>query len=321
MALQEATAYMARIVVTGGAGFIGAHLTDRLISDGHEVIVIDNLSTGLRSNLNPLALFIEGNVAEKKVVSDIPAEGVSAVFHLAAQSSGEASFNNPYNDLQSNVAGTILMLQWSKANHIRNFVYTSSMAVYGKTSDFPLTENTPCLPTSFYGVAKLSSEHYIRLYAAQGLQTTIIRPFSVYGSRQNLENMKQGMASIYLAYILRGEPVTVKGSPDRFRDQTHVADVVDAMVGCLDNPAAISGTFNIATGRKTTVGELLSELLHATGQPANYPITYEAGTPGDVFGCYADINKANRLLGWTPRVSLSAGLAEMYNYFATEKCQ
>lgn len=310
---------MARIVVTGGAGFIGAHLTDRLVADGHEVIVVDNLSTGLRNNLNPHAYLIEGSVADKAVVSEIPVEEVTTVFHLAAQSSGEASFDNPYNDLQSNVAGTIMMLQWCKVNNIKQFIYTSSMAVYGTTSDIPLAEDSPCLPTSFYGVAKLSSEHYIRLYSSQGLQTTVIRPFNVYGSRQNLGNMKQGMASIYLAYLLRGDPIIVKGGPDRFRDQTHVTDVVDALVCCLANKAAIGGTFNIATGRKTTVGELLAALLQVTGQPGNYPITYAEGTPGDIFGCYADITKANRLLGWTPRISLRDGLTEMYTYFAEQR--
>lgn len=310
---------MARIVVTGGAGFIGAHLTDRLVADGHEVIVVDNLSTGLRKNVNPQARFIEGSVADPAVVSEIPAEKVLAVYHLAAQSSGEASFDNPYTDLQANIAGTVLMLQWSKTNNVKQLIYTSSMAVYGRTSDVPLAEDTPCLPTSFYGVAKLSSEHYIRLYAAQGLQTTIFRPFSVYGSRQNIENMKQGMASIYLAFLLRGEPIVVKGSPDRFRDQTHVTDVVDALVGCLGNQAAIGGTFNIATGHKTTVGVLLSGLLRAAGQPGNYPISYTEGTPGDVFGCYADISRAARLLNWRPRISLNEGLAEMYNYFAEKK--
>jgi len=307
---------MSRIIVTGGAGFIGAHLTDRLVADGHEVIVVDNLTTGLRNNVNPNARFIEGSVADKSVVSEIPAEGATAVFHLAAQSSGEASFDNPYNDLQSNVAGTVLMLQLCKANNIKKFIYTSSMAVYGATSDTPLAEDSSCQPTSFYGVAKLASEHYIRLYSAQGVQTTIIRPFNVYGSRQNLGNMKQGMASIFLAYVLRGEPIIVKGSLDRFRDQTHVTDVAHALMGCLNNQAAVGGTFNIATGRKTTVGVLLSALLHAAGQPSNYPITYAEGTPGDIFGCYADISKAKHLLGWTPCVSLEDGLAEMYSFFA-----
>lgn len=308
---------MARIVVTGGAGFIGAHLTDRLIADGHEVIVVDNLATGLRGNVNPRARFIEGSIADPDVISTISADGVTALFHLAAQSSGEASFDNPHTDLQSNVAGTVLLLQWCKTNKISQFIYTSSMAVYGITSDIPLAEDTPCLPSSFYGVAKLASEHYIRLYASQGLQTTIIRPFNVYGSRQNLGNMKQGMASIYLAYLLRDEPIVVKGSPDRFRDQTHVADVVSALLAALDNPAAISATFNIATGCKTTVKELLAALLHAAGKPANYPIHYVEGTPGDIFGCYADITKSQLLLGWTPQVSLNEGLAEMYHYFST----
>ena len=309
---------MARVIVTGGAGFIGAHLTDRLVADGHEVLVVDNLSTGMRSNIHPAARFLEGSVADRGFVSEFPAAGVSAVFHLAAQSSGEASFDNPYGDMQSNIAGTLLMLEWCRANNIGQFIYTSSMAVYGITSDTPLDENVPCKPSSFYGVAKLASEHYIRLYATRGLRTTIVRPFNVYGSRQNLGNMKQGMASIYLAYLLRNEPIVVKGSPDRFRDQTHVSDVVAALAGCLDNPAAYSGTFNIATGRKTTVAELLSSILAVAGRPADYPTVYAEGTLGDTFGCYADISRATSVLGWTPRTGLSEGLAEMYHSFVAD---
>lgn len=310
---------MARVVVTGGAGFIGAHLVDRLIAEGHDVLVVDNLSTGLRDNVHPAARILEGSVADRVFVAGIPADGVDAVFHLAAQSSGEASFDNPFNDLQTNIAGTLLMLQWCMANSIRRFIYTSSMAVYGATSDTPLVEDFTCQPSSFYGVAKLASEHYVRLYAAQGLLTTIVRPFNVYGSRQNLGNMKQGMVSIYLAYLLRNEPIIVKGSPERFRDQTHVSDVVTALTVCLANPAAYSATFNIATGKKTTVAELLSALLTASGKPPDYPITYAAGTPGDIFGCYADISRAHRLLGWAPRIVLAEGLSEMYNYFAVEE--
>jgi UDP-glucose 4-epimerase len=307
---------MKKILITGGGGFIGSHLASRLISEGFAVVLVDNMLTGRNENLEPKAEYIEADISNPKDVQKIPHSEVSTVFHLAAQSSGEISFENPHADLQTNIGGTLLMLQWCKKHSIKRFIYTSSMAVYGTFSSVSLKEDAPCNPTSFYGVAKLASEHYIRLYASLGIASTIVRPFNVYGSRQNLDNMKQGMASIYLAYVLKGEPIIVKGSLDRFRDQTHVADVVDAMMLCLEKPIAIGKTYNIATGEKTTVRELIHTILKISGKSVNeYPLKVIGGTPGDIFGCYADIAKANTELGWKCRHTLESGLKEMYTYY------
>jgi len=190
------------------------------------------------------------------------------------------------------------------------------MAAYGASSDHALSEETPCTPTSFYGTAKLAAEGYVRLFSGLGLETTIIRPFNVYGSRQNLANLKQGMASIYLSYLLKGEPIEVKGSLERFRDQTHVSDVVAALRLVLERREAIGGTYNIATGRKCSVGDLIAALLKAAGAPDDYPVLARSGTPGDIFGCFADVSRAQAELGFSAGVSVQEGVAEMYDFFA-----
>ncbi len=310
---------MKRYIVTGGAGFIGAHLTNRLIREGYAVTIIDNLSTGSIENLNTESEFIKGDISEPKDIEKLPFDGVEGVFHLAAQSSGEVSFEDPYADLKVNVGGTVLLLDWCRKHDIRRFIFISSMGVYSQGSEIPLPENAPSNPKSFYGIGKLAAEHYVRAYGVLGLNTTIIRPFNVYGPMQNLNNMKQGMASIYMSFLLKDEPILVKGSIDRFRDQTYVVDVVEAIMRCMRNPASVNQTYNIATGRKTTVRELINTMLNISGKSIDdYPVQVTNGTPGDIFGIYADVSKAERELGWSSCYGLEQGLKEMFKYY-TEK--
>lgn len=307
---------MKRYIVTGGAGFIGTHLVNRLIQEGYSVTVIDNLSTGGIENLNTESEFIKGDISELKDIEELPYGGVEGVFHLAAQSSGEISFEDPYADLKVNVGGTVLLLDWCKKQNISRFIFISSMGIYGQGGEVPLPENTPSNPKSFYGIGKLAAEHYVRTYGALGLDTIILRPFNVYGPMQNLNNMKQGMASIYMSFLLKNEPILVKGSLDRFRDQTYVVDVVEAIMCCMRNPASINQTYNIATGQKTTVGKLINTMLKISGKSIdNYPVQVTNGTPGDIFGIYADVSKVKRELGWSSRYSLEQGLKEMFEYY------
>lgn len=309
-----------RFIVTGGAGFIGAHLVDKLIQEGFAVTVVDNLSTGSADNINPKADFINGEVSKPEFVKKLPSTDVRGIFHLAAQSSGEISFENPYLDFEINVASVVLLLDWCKQHDIRRFFFTSSMGVYGEEdSNRPLSETALCRPKSFYGVGKLAAENYIRLYGTLGIAATVFRLFNVYGPRQNMSNMKQGMASIYMSYVLKGEPILVKGSLDRFRDQTYVDDVIDAMMLCLKKEASINQVYNIATGRKATVSELINTILKISGKPKDYPIKVASGTHGDIFGSYADASKAKEDLGWSSRWSLEDGIREMYRYFTQEK--
>lgn len=310
---------MKRYIVTGGAGFIGAHLANRLIRKGHSVTVFDNLSTSRIENINSGADFIQGDISRPEDIEKLPIEGVEGVFHLAAQSSGEKSFEDPYTDSQSNVGGTLLLLAWCLKHKVRRFIFTSTMGVYGMSCDYPLPETTECVPKSFYGIGKLAAENYVNLYGILGLDITILRPFNVYGPGQNMENMQQGMASIYMAYLLKDEPIIVKGNLDRFRDQTYIDDIIDAAILCLENPAAINQTYNIATGKKTTIRMLIDDMLRVSGKPGDYPVTVSGGTDGDIFGCFADVSRSERELGWTSKYDLKTGLSKMYRYYKNEQ--
>ena len=303
---------MANYLVTGGAAFIGSHVARRLLADGHQVVIIDNLTTGQEENLPPGARFINLDISRPDGIQMIPNEPFDGVLHLSAQSSGEISHDNPTHDLTTNALGTLLLLEWCRENNAGHFVYASSMAIYGLTDQLPVREDQALDPFSFYGISKQAAEQYVRHYAKLGLDTTILRMFNVYGPGQNLGNMKQGMVSIYLAYLARGEPIVVKGSLDRFRDYVYIDDVVDAWMTCLGNPDCYGRVYNLGSGRKTLVKELLPQLISAWGQdPSIYPVEEHGGTPGDQFGIYPDMSNLRQDTDWEPKVSLSDGLGRM----------
>lgn len=303
---------MGRYLVTGGGGFIGSNIARRLLSQGGEVVVIDNLSTGNRGNVPKGAQLLDLDISQPENIARIPGGTYDAVFHLAAQSSGEISHENPSRDLNTNALGTLLLLEWSRQNQVSRFLYASSMAVYGLTEEMPVRESQTLDPYSFYGIAKQAAEQYIRHYSRGGMKTTVMRMFNVYGPGQNLANMKQGMLSIYLAFMLMEQPILVKGSLDRFRDFIYIDDIVDAWVAALDNPNSYGSVYNLASGRKTLLRELVTELIRAWGcDPNTYPVEQGEGTPGDQFGIYADIALISRDLSWRPQVDLSEGLRRM----------
>lgn len=308
-----------RVLITGGAGFIGSHLSRRLLQHGHQVTIIDNLSTGSRSNLPAEAEFIELDLARNDHLKFLPAVSYDAVCHLAAQSSGPASAELPYYDLQVNAASTLLLSRWCLQQQIPRFIYASSMAIYGDAASLPVREEAPCLPRSYYGVSKLTSEHLLRLASVDGLNVTSMRMFSVYGPGQNLSNLKQGMVSIYLTYLLRGEPIPVTGSLDRFRDFIYIDDIVDAWWRVLQVPSTPSAAYNIGTGQPTQVRELLRRLFAQLHLPADYPIQELPNSASDQFGLYADIARAQTELQWQPRTSLADGLHQMINWAQTKE--
>ena len=303
---------ISKYLVTGAGGFIGSYITRRLLSDGHQVVILDNMSTGQPENLPTGAEYIHADISRPEGIAVIPEYDFDAVFHLAAQSSGEISHEDPGRDLNTNALGTLLLLEWCQRQGVNRFLNASSMAVYGLTEMVPVVETQSLEPYSYYGISKLASEHYVRHFAKHGMRTTIFRMFNVYGPTQNLANMKQGMVSIYLAYLLEGRPVLVKGSLDRYRDFIFIDDVVDGWLAALDDANSYGQTFNLGSGRKTLVKELLEELIRAWGHdPGSYPIEYGEGTPGDQFGIYADISSISKALEWSPRVSLADGLSRM----------
>jgi len=300
------------VLVTGGAGFIGSRIAERLLSEGHQVTIADNFSTGSEKNIPEGARIIRADLSTNRGIKKIPEQSFDAVFHLAGQSSGEISSEKPEVDLKSNTLSTLLLLKWCKSRGIERFIYASSMAVYGNAAKCPVSEKDPCSPLSFYGISKYSSEQYIRHFSHEGIDTTCFRMFSVYGPGQDLKNMKQGMVSIFLAYLLKKEQVLVKGSGERYRDFIYIDDVVDVWCRCIDTSRTFGQIYNLASGKKTFVKDLVEKQILLFGHdPAAYPVRYEGSTPADQFGLYADISKLKKDMEWHPVTDLDTGLRKM----------
>jgi UDP-glucose 4-epimerase len=300
---------MGMYLVTGIAGFIGSNLARILLSKGHQVIGVDNLSTGYIENVPQDAVFFHANCQDEALYNKLPHQKYDAIFHIAGQSSGEISFEDPLYDLQTNTAATLLLLKFAMHTSTQRFIYASTMSVYGNALSEKVNEQTQPAPVSFYGVGKLASERYLNLYMQYGIQPTSLRLFNVYGAGQNLSNLKQGMVSIYLAQMIKNQYIHVKGGKERFRDFIYIDDVLDACISCLTHPESIGTILNIGTGIKTTVKELIS--LLTAQYKHNVQVNYSGSTPGDVHGIYADISLAKKILDFEPKFTLSQGIKTM----------
>jgi len=298
------------ILVTGGAGFIGSALTRRLLSDGYEVTVVDDLSNGKKENVPAEARFIEADLLEEGTHHKIGSIPFDAVFHLASQSSGALSFEDPMADMKSHLYITFSLLQLSLEKKVSRFMFSSSTTLYGDTKRFPVSEDHPRNPKTYYATGKLACEDYIRFFFGQGLPATVFRLPNVYGPGQNLQNKDQGMVSIYLSYIMEDQPILVKGSRDRFRDFIYIDDVVDGWMRGFTSSDSIGKTYNLASGKKSTVDQVLEGLKTACGKP-DYPVEFATGTPGDQSGMVVDISKIQKEIGFNPKTSLVEGLKIM----------
>jgi UDP-glucose 4-epimerase len=299
---------MSQYLVTGAAGFIGSAVAKALIHQGHEVVTIDNLSTGSTSNLPQGITFIEGDCQNPEIIKELENFQFEAIYHIAGQSSGEISFENPVYDLQTNGQSTLQLLNLARRNYCQKFIYASTMSIYGDTDQLPVDESLKPNPKSFYGVGKLASEHYLKIFSKQfNLSTAALRLFNVYGPGQNLTNMKQGMVSIFLAQALKNQHIHVKGAAERFRDFIYIDDVVEAFTRTEEKVK--SGeylNFNVCTGVKTTVGEL----VHVICDQFEEKITtqFEGSTPGDQFGIYGNPAKMHETLGNWEKIDFQTGM-------------
>ena len=303
-------ARMSRMVVTGGAGFIGSHLCRRLVSEGHEVVAIDNLSSGMRENVAPEVKFIHADLADAKACVGL-GDGADVVFHLASHVGQELSFENPECDLRSNILGTANVITWCRATGSTRLVLASTMNVYGDPVDasVAVTEASLLQPPSPYAVGKIASENLLDVYRPMGLMSSALRLFNVYGPGQDMANLKQGMVSIFMSYVAEGRPIAVRGSGDRFRDFINVRDVVDAF--CLTAELGANGVFNVSRCEMTTVEQLLKVIIEAFGYSVDdYPLEFQQGTPQDQFGLFGNSDRL-RNLGWAPSVELRDGIQEM----------
>lgn len=311
------------ILVTGGAGFIGSHLADRLAADGHHVVVFDNEATGRRENVPAAARYIKGDVACAHELEQAFATGLAAVCHIAGQVSLIRSFTDPLTDLRTNVEGTVNVLQLCVKYRVPRLLYASSMTVYGHTDVLPTPEETSCRPTSYYGITKYAAERYVRTTAERvdlgfDFHVTCFRMYNVYGPRQALDNPYQGVLGIFLGNLLRGTPITIFGDGEQSRDFIYVRDVVDGWVGALHNAATYGKSINLGSGERLSINALVDAVLSAFERTrADHPIIYAPGRSGEQRHVEADTTSARLLLGWKPRVSFEAGLAETVRWSLT----
>jgi UDP-glucose 4-epimerase len=298
-----------RFIITGVGGFIGAHVARRFLAEGHAVTGVDDLSSGKRENVPAGVDFIEADLADASTMTRLPRDA-RAVLHLAGQSSGEISFDDPVADLEKNTVSTLNLVRFGLEIKLPRLVYASSMSVYGTVPDAPVPETQPPAPLSCYGVSKFAAENYLRVYARQQ-PFVAMRMFNVYGPGQDLSNLRQGMVSIYLAQALRGGLIEVKGGLDRFRDCIHVNDVVEAWFRATTTDAALGESLNIGTGVRTTVRQLLERICELV-PGSRYEI--RGGTPGDQSGIYADNSRLRRLLGMDKFTPLADGLSNFVEW-------
>ena len=305
-----------RILITGGAGFIGGHIAELLLSQGHQVIAVDNLTTGKRENLPSGAELVTGDVSDLDLLDTVFAAGIDAVMHIAGQASISLSFANPAADLNTNTLGTVRVLQACIKHKVSRLLYASSMTIYGANPATPTPETTPADPISYYAITKYAAERYVHATALRpdldfDFNVTSFRMFNVYGPRQSLTNSYQGVFAIFVGNVLRGEPIRIYSDGEQVRDFVHVTDVARAWVAALDNPASYGQVMNLGTGQPTSVNQLADLVLAAFGHTRDtYPIEYRTAQAGDMRVSAADITRAQTLLGWSPQVAVNDGMAE-----------
>lgn len=301
-----------KILVTGGAGFIGSNLVDRLIAEGHEVAIVDNLATGRRSNLNPRASFHEVSITDADALAEVfEDERPEIVNHHAAQMDVRRSVREPQFDAETNVIGTINVIEAARAVDVHKLIFASTGgAIYGDARVTPTPESAPLQPVSHYGTSKRSAELYCELYGRlYGFDYTILRYANVFGPRQNPHG-EAGVNAIFANMMLRGETPTIFGSGDKTRDYVFVGDVVEANVLALERGSG--ETFNIGRGVQITDQEVYDAVAAAVG--FNQPPIYGDERAGDVRHSCVDPSKAREVLGWEATVEFREGVGLTVQY-------
>lgn len=299
---------MKKVLVTGGAGFIGSNLVKQLFEEGCDVTVLDNLLSGHRSNLEPFpeVRFIKGDTRDEKAVAKA-IKGAEVVFHLAASVGNKRSIDLPLDDAEINVMGTLKILEAARREGVRKVVASSSAGIFGELKTLPIREDHPVEPYSPYGCSKLCMEKLCLSYAKlYDIEAVCLRYFNVYGPNQRFDAYGN-VIPIFAFKMLRGETLTVFGDGEQTRDFVNVHDVVQANLRAA-NAGGVSGAFNIGSGGRITINKLVELLREASGiQPR---VEQGAPRPGDVLDSLADISAAQKAFGFNPAVSLEAGLKE-----------
>lgn len=302
-----------KVLVTGGAGFIGSHLVDRLVQEGHDVVVVDNLSTGKRKNVNRAATFYKADIQSSRLERVFRNERPSVIMHLAAQMNVRRSVDDPMFDASVNILGTLNVIEQAARHGARKVVFASSGgAIYGEQDIFPAPESHPTRPLSPYGISKLSGEHYLSYYQrASGIQAVSLRFANVYGPRQDPEG-EAGVVAIFIQKMLTGEQPVINGNGRQTRDFVFVEDVVEANLLVMGQ--GIEGVFNVGTSSETTVNELFAIIKELTKSDCKE--VHGPAKKGEQLRSTIDATKLRQQLGWEPKVGLSDGLRKTVEYFS-----
>jgi len=311
-----------RTLVTGGAGFIGSHLVDRLLLNGLEVTVLDNLFSGQEENLslhvgNKNFRFVKGDIRDLALVKTLVRD-VDAVFHEAAIVSVPLTIQDPVLARDVNVKGSSNILTACLNSNVKRVVYASSCAIYGNAEVSPQSESLSPSPLSPYAASKVSAEGYLKaFYEAHGLETVSLRLFNAYGPRQRPGEYASVIVK-FIERLSRKEPPIVYGDGEQTRDFTYIEDVVDAHILALNSKEAAGQAFNIATGHATRINELVGMMAEVIDAAAPKPI-YTEGRVGDVRHSCGDIAKARKVLGYTPKYSLKEGLKKLWDWYKSKQ--
>lgn len=302
-----------KVLVTGGAGFIGSHVVDACLDAGWDVVIVDNLSTGTRANLNAQATFYNLDIRDPQLRDILTRERPEVVSHQAAQSSVPVSITDPRLDANVNILGTLCLFDACREAGVRHIVYASTGgALYGNPEQLPAGENTPIRPLSPYGISKYVGEHYLRVLAEGRMTWAVLRYSNVYGPRQDPFG-EAGVVAIFTRAMLEGRAPTIFGDGTQTRDFVYVGDI--ARANLLAAAAATSGVANVGTGEETSVNEIHRALAALTGFGA-LPV-YAPAREGDVYRIALDFARARTWLGWTPATPLAEGLRQTAGWFRT----
>jgi len=301
-----------KILVTGGAGFIGSWVADAFLEEGHDVVIIDDLSTGKEENLPQGAQFIKCDIRDsdkvERIIKDFKPDVID---HHAAQIDVRKSVNNPMHDAEINIIGTLHLIESSLKHNVGKFIFASTGgAIYGEPEIIPADEKTEPYPISPYGTSKYAVEKYLGYYNyVHGFEYVALRYANVYGPRQNPHG-EAGVIAIFCSRILSGLPCTVFGDGSQTRDYVYAQDVAKANLLSLHAPL---GSYNIGTGVETSVNDLISELKKSSG--TDFKVEYGDARPGEVQSISLDVKYAERILGWTPGVNLTDGIKRTWDWF------